>query len=156
MMVSWLIKIALYLVVILIALKLLVWVCERPIVFFGIIITAVLLFLPIDDKYAGITGGITVVLMIFTADEDGFLNSIFKSSSEDLEEQNRAEEERERIKEEEDRERIRENDRLVRNGFAYKLGRSELRELDDEPNSNLSNSTRDWLDENRDEYKSDF
>lgn len=94
--------------------------------------------------------------MIFTADEDGFLNSVFKTSSEDLEEQNRAEEERERIEEEEDRERIRENDRLVRNGFAYKLGRSELRELDDEPNSNLSSSTRDWLDENRDEYDSDF
>ena len=156
MMVSWLIKIALYLVVILIALKMLEWVCKRPIVFFGIIITAILLFLPIDDQYAGISGIITVVLMIFTADEDGFLNSVFKTSSEDLEEQNRAEEERERIKEEEDRERIRENDRLVRNGFAYKLGRSELRELDDEPNSNLSSSTRDWLDENRDEYDSDF
>lgn len=129
---------------------------KGPVVFFGIIVTTILYFSPIDNGFALVSGVITFCFLLHDTGAGKVLEAITETAKEDLEDRKREEEERERLEKEEHEERIKENNRLVRDGYAYKLGRSELRELDDEPNSNLSRATRDWLDKHRDEYDSDF
>ena len=122
---------------------------KGAVVILGIIATTILYFIPVDNVYALVAGIITVCI-IFHGDGSDASSETMPYTERD------SEEDREREKEEERLERIKQNNRLVRDGFANKLGKSELRELDDEPNSNLSRDTRDWLDEHRDEYDTDY